>query len=93
MTKSEKKLERSIIQNLTDVCEIAKSSADGFQWLTHKVNYKEFPQSLKVICYFDSHLHSDSTQSRLLLQDLCLVHLLKLGIDIKKAQVRFDVER
>lgn len=26
----------------------------GFQWLTHVVDYSNFPQSLEVICIFDT---------------------------------------
>lgn len=38
---------------LTDVCETALKQLDGFQWLTHLVNYSDFPGSLKIVCVFD----------------------------------------
>ena len=39
---------------LNYVCEISLKDIDGFAWLTHTVNYAQFPQSLKVICVFDT---------------------------------------
>ncbi len=54
MRKTDKKIEKSIVQGLTRVCEIAKVDIDGFEWLTHTVDYENFPKSLKVFCIFGS---------------------------------------
>ena len=40
---------------MTVACEHALRYIKGFQWLTHVVNYRAFPDSLKVICVFDTN--------------------------------------
>lgn len=52
MTKTDKKNEKAIREALTEVCDIALAEVPGFQWLTHRVNYKRFPGSLAVVCIF-----------------------------------------
>lgn len=65
MKKTDKKIDNQIRRALTDVCETSLKDIDGFEWLTHIVNYGHFPQSLKVICVFgtqeqlNSFLHSE----------------------------------
>lgn len=53
MRKSDKKVENQLRIALTEVCEAALKNGNGFQWLTHQVNYSNFPKSLQVICVFD----------------------------------------
>jgi len=53
MRKTDKKIEAAIVQNLTQVCDQALDKIEGFSWLTHQVNYKDFPRSLKITCVFD----------------------------------------
>ena len=48
MRKTDKKLENTLIAALTEVCEAALEAFDGFQWLTHFVNYSHFPSSQKM---------------------------------------------
>ena len=55
MKKSDKLLEASIVRALTEVCEALKRDFSGFCWLTHTVNYRDFPASLRVIIVFDSN--------------------------------------
>ncbi|MGR0280074.1 Fis family transcriptional regulator [Marinomonas dokdonensis] len=54
MRKTDKKLEQQLQKALTQVCELALEHYEGFEWLTHRVNYKAFPNSLKIICVFDT---------------------------------------
>ncbi|MCO7222718.1 Fis family transcriptional regulator [Pleionea sp. CnH1-48] len=54
MRKSDKKLEKSIVSALTDACEEDLKTYEGFQWLTHIVNFHSFPDSLSIICVFDT---------------------------------------
>ncbi len=54
MRKTDKKIDNQICKILTDVCETALEKFDGFQWLTHLVNYSNFPNSLQVVCVFDT---------------------------------------
>ena len=55
MRKTDKKLDNTLRLALTEVCDIALKDIAGFQWLTHCVNYLNFPQSLKIICVFDTN--------------------------------------
>ena len=54
MKKSDKKIDNSLREALTKVCETALGSVDGFVWLTHVVNYNAFPNSLKIVCVFET---------------------------------------
>lgn len=55
MTKREQAhLDRRLIQTLTEACESAKAEIQGFEWLTHRVDYARLPASLRVIWVFDS---------------------------------------
>ena len=56
MRKSDKKIDNQIIKALTDVCHSALEDIDGFEWLTHTVNFDQFPESLKIVCVFDSNI-------------------------------------
>ena len=68
MRKSDKKIDNQLRILLTEICETALESIDGFQWITHVVNYSLFPQSLRIVCVFDSneslekYLQSDNSQ-------------------------------
>ncbi len=54
MRKMDKKIEKQLRTTLTEVCNIALKEIHGFQWLTHQVNYSNFPKSLRIICVFDT---------------------------------------
>lgn len=54
MRKSDKKLDNDIRKRLGVLCEEEFESIDGFQWLTHTVNYSNFPTSLNIICVFET---------------------------------------
>ena len=54
MKKSDKKIDNALREALTNVCEAALGSVDGFVWLTHLVNYNVFPNSFKVVCVFET---------------------------------------
>ncbi len=52
MRKTDKKLDNHLRLALTDVCEQVLEDIPGFTWLTHKINFANFPQSLQVYCIF-----------------------------------------
>ena len=84
MRKMDKKIENQLRLVLIDVCEIALKEIDGFQWLTHTVNYSNFSKSLKVVCVFDtnenvSFFKSENNQDKL----AALIELRLAAIDIK----------
>ncbi|NVD07995.1 Fis family transcriptional regulator [Vibrio sp. JPW-9-11-11] len=55
MRKSDKKVENLIREVLTEVCEESLKGYDGFLWVTHTVKFSSFPQSLEIICVFESN--------------------------------------
>ncbi|KAA0968776.1 hypothetical protein [Pseudomonas sp. ANT_H12B] len=52
-------IERRLVATLTEACETAKAEIIGFTWLTHEVDYAEFPSSLSVIWVFDTQAQKD----------------------------------
>ncbi|MFT7007696.1 MAG: hypothetical protein ACJAXJ_002225 [Colwellia sp.] len=97
MRKSDKKMENQLRTTLTEVCENALKSFNGFEWLTHKVNYSNFPASLKVICIFDtndnlsSFINNDHCNE---LGSLILKKFSDMGINLKSItnHLSYDTE-
>ena len=54
MRKSDKKIENQIRDVLTEVCEDTLKGYEGFLWVTHTVKFSSFPQSLKIVCVFET---------------------------------------
>ena len=97
MTKSDKKAEKSIILALTNVCEIALKTVEGFQWITHNVNYNDFPRSLSILCVFDNNeslLSAKASEKHTHLKNQIQKELAAQNIHIKNinSTVSFDVE-
>ncbi|EAS45104.1 Fis family transcriptional regulator [Photobacterium profundum] len=97
MRKTDKKIDNAIRNELIEVCDIALISVDGFQWLTHEVNYDRFPASLKVVCVFntDAQLLALKQQEQdVFLRNLIKTHLNKVNVVLKdvRGQVQFDSE-
>lgn len=86
MRKTDKKIDNHLRLVLTQVCEIALKDIDGFQWLTHRVNYANFPRSLKVVCVFDRRQHLASFLSSKSHADLSTLIQAKLS-EIGRAHV------
>jgi hypothetical protein len=97
MRKSDKKIDNQIIKALTEVCQSALEDIDGFQWLTHTVNFEKMPQSLRIVCVFDSNknlvncLKSDNSSR---LKSLIANSLADIGIELSntKNQIELDSE-
>jgi hypothetical protein len=84
MRKTDKKIDNQLRTVLTDVCEVALKEIDGFQWLTHVVNYSDFPTSLKVVCVFDTNDNLSSFMSQVSKGDLStLIQAKLLGVNVK----------
>ncbi|VVN40357.1 hypothetical protein PS862_03121 [Pseudomonas fluorescens] len=52
-------IERRLVATLTEACETAKAELVGFVWLTHEIDYAEFPSSLRVVWVFDTQAQKD----------------------------------
>ncbi|ADZ92645.1 Fis family transcriptional regulator [Marinomonas mediterranea] len=97
MRKSDKKMDNQIRLVLTDVCETALKDIQGFEWLTHTVDYARFPQTLKVTCVFDTNENLEAYLHSTLNHSLALrIHteLKSLDIKIKNIQnhISYDTE-
>ena len=97
MNKTDKKREKSIIQGLTRVCDITKNEIDGFEWLTHTIDYDYFPNSLMVHCIFTSDVSIkqviDSGQDETIFKLIC-DELVLIDINFKdiSSHVTFDTK-
>jgi len=97
MKKTDKALENTIVKVLTNVCEESLKEINGFQWLTHLVNYKDFPRSLTVICIFETQDHLvkllNSPQHEHLMNSI-IDQLSAAGIQLPKKHkhIKFDSE-
>lgn len=92
MTKTEKQWEKKISQALTNACENSKDQCPGFEWLTHEVNYRQFPQSMRVLCKFDSSENSRDLESQSYLRSQIIQSLAEIKIPLKPKQVEFAKE-
>ena len=98
MRKTDNKIDNHLRLALTEVCEIALKDIDGFQWLTHVVDYAKFPSSLKVVCVFDSNENLASFLSSsgpTALSALIHTHLHSVNISVKdvKDHILYDTEQ
>ena len=97
ISKTNQKLDDNICKALTIACESFLDDIVGFSWLTHRVNYTNFPGSLVVTCVFNTDAEIEAMLA--LKQDEILratiqKQLLKVGVVVKniKQCVRFDSE-
>lgn len=80
-------MDNQICQALTIACEKAKEEIDGFQWLTHFVDFNNFPASLSIVCVFDTK--AELKQARQDLKDQLLINLIKT--ELEKIAISFKV--
>lgn len=93
MRKSDRKRDNAIREALTRACERALEREDGFQWLTHQVDYDRFPQSLSVLCIYQTNAELKAADTdglaRIIGEELATIAIpLK---DIRR-HVAFDTE-
>ncbi|MBB1274154.1 Fis family transcriptional regulator [Psychromonas sp. SR45-3] len=96
MRKTDKKIDKNLRAALTEVCEIALDTVQGYQWITHSVKYDAFPASLQISCGFVSVQAIEQlqlAQQDILLKKLIVKHLMVVGINLKDVnkQVKFVV--
>ena len=82
---------------MTAVCDMALKEINGFQWLTHIVDYADFPASLKVVCVFDTNENLASFiagSSHKELNALIQKKLFAMGINPKSVagRIAYDTE-
>ncbi|WP_448550356.1 Fis family transcriptional regulator [Thalassotalea fusca] len=96
MRKTDKKIDKQLREQLTHVCERALKKVKGFQWLTHKVSYADFPNSLQIVCVFDSNenlISYTNSESQLLnLEIATALSAININIKIVKNLIIYDTE-
>lgn len=97
LTKTTQKLENNICKALTIVCEDKLHEVEGFCWLTHRVNYTDFPGSLVVTCVFDTEESIEKMKQAQLddsFKKSIQKQLLKIGVTLKNMNrnIHFDSE-
>ena len=93
MRKTDKKIENALREALTEVCDVALEKHEGFMWLTHFANYQNFPDSLSIVCVFDTNEQLSKADD----EGLCAIikdKLASIDINIKdiRRHVNFDSE-
>ena len=93
MRKTDKKTDKALREVLTKVCDIAQENYPGFQWITHFANYNNFPDSLSVVCIYDTNEQLKNTDVHGL-SILINEKLLSIDINIRdiRKHVKFDTE-
>lgn len=98
MRKTDRKTDNTIRVALTEACDSALETVEGFQWLTHQVDYDKFPQSLVITCVFDtnevlSEFRSDPSKAREFNRHIQR-HLDSIGVKLKDPmkQILYDTE-
>ncbi|WP_112479071.1 Fis family transcriptional regulator [Vibrio variabilis] len=95
MRKSDKKIDKLIREVLTEVCEETLKSYEGFLWVTHTVKFPSFPQSLQIICVFESNqdranfLMSDGQQH---VSSAIQIAFNRVGVQIKNVSRQISYE-
>ncbi|NVK25911.1 MAG: Fis family transcriptional regulator [Gammaproteobacteria bacterium] len=97
MKKSDKKFDNELRKSLTSLCDNELKCIDGFEWLTHTVNFSNIQASLKIVCVFDTnqHLNRFLSSSEKPKVESCILNVISdLNIKLKKPskQLVFDSE-
>lgn len=84
MKKTHKKIENNLHKRLTIACENIKDLTPSLSWLTHNVNYDNFPQSLSINCYIinkESINLIENSNLDLMIKQIIKNQLKLIGID------------
>lgn len=97
MRKTDKKLDNQLRTTLTDVCNNALKEYIGFEWLTHVVNYDNFPKSLHIVCVFDTNENLNTfmlMKNHQALNVLIQQSLSSIGVKLKtiNQHISYDTE-
>lgn len=98
MRKTHKKIDNQIRIALTDVCTAALQHYDGFCWLTHTVDFGQFPKSLKIVCIFDTDdnlANFVALKNSLQLNAMIVAKLSGIGIQLQRlsSHIYYDTEQ
>ena len=82
MRKTDKNIEKALVEILTGVCNFGQKEWEGFEWLTHFVNYNKFPESLLIVCVFDT-IENTLMADKKSISEYILKELSTINIKIK----------
>ncbi|WP_192036441.1 hypothetical protein [Halomonas sp. YLGW01] len=93
--KARTRMERQLTRALTDACETAKPMLPGFAWLTHLVDYRRFPESLRVVWVFETQ--ADMTRAlkgngRRRMRELTEAAFFEAGVEVAAIDDHLDVD-
>lgn len=83
--KASRQMERRLTQALTGACETAKPLLPGFAWLTHLVDYRRFPDSLRIVWVFESQdalVRALEGEGRRRMRELTEAALFEIGVEV-----------
>ena len=86
MKKTDKKVENKLRKALTKVCDFSLENIEGYQWISHQVNYSAFPDSLMISCAFASQVDIDNLKYSK--QDLILNK--KIGAELASINIKLN---
>lgn len=91
MRKTDKKIDNKLRQALTEVCDFALHNITGYQWISHTVNYNQFPDSLMITCMFKNQQSAKHASQQKELSGLILKKLKDQLITLQNSkQIRFE---
>ncbi|UJF17723.1 hypothetical protein L0B53_11850 [Vibrio sp. SS-MA-C1-2] len=88
MKKTDKKKENALRQCLTGACDNLQEQSEGFIWLTHSINYDNYPQSL---CVYGTNEQMNSIDCGLVYQ-VINKHLSSIGIQLKNREKHIHLD-
>jgi len=97
LNKTSQKIDNNVCKALTVACESALHEVSGFQWLSHRASYTNFPSSLIVTCVFATDADIDTMKLQKqddMIRNSIQKQLLKVGVVVKNisSAVHFDSE-
>lgn len=88
-------IERELARALTRACETAKTEIPGFEWLTHRVDYNQFPASLKVTWVFNDDASMNTAignQDKGRIEALTLAAFEDIGIAVTNVAAHVELD-
>lgn len=94
MRKTDKKRDNELRKALIDTCDFALHNIVGYKWITHTVNYNEFPGSLIITCMFEDKKDAENAFQQGDLSSLIKKNLNDISIVLNKVnkQIRFEFQ-
>ncbi|MFG6178279.1 hypothetical protein ACGTN6_13615 [Halomonas sp. THAF12] len=93
--KASRQMERRLTQALTGACETAKPLLPGFAWLTHLVDYRCFPDSIRVVWVFETQddlARALKGDGRRRMHELTEAALFEVDVNVRDIDAHLDVD-